>query len=529
MANSDINIFVRAFDKTASAFKSVNTKLANLKMSWVDVVAVYKIAETAMRTVVRAINAVTTASSEQEDAVNRLGYALRLQGGNITQIMDDYTKLANTIQMSTRYGDEAILDVMKTLVGLGNVAPENMQRATQAVVDFATITGRDISTASLLIAKASQGSTAELSRYGIVIDDTVPKGKKFEAVLALIEKRFGKSAQNDANTYAGLLAKIGNQYGDILEKIGGLITENVVVLGTLRAIEKVLIGINTVAEKIGKNKALIGSILPFPFNMIGMFSKDKPDEIIPKDEPAKMSAMATYFEQFKKGFGSGIQKMKDEYVDFSTNVQTMTANMAKNIETTLGDVFYDGLTNNLKGAKEIFHEFCNSLLREWINMSVRMSLYGIGGESSGGGWLPSLLKMGAGAIAGAVGRGIGSAFNPATQLAVGGVKDMGSGAYSHGVVFGNGQSYLIPSQQLGTTYVGSNGLYMLHRGEQVVPPSTVRERNQGGGRGGDIINVFNISAMDSQDIMRRRKDIANAVAVEIKNNAGIRGVIKEQK
>ncbi len=46
-----------------------------------------------------------------------------------------------------------------------------------------------------LLGKAYAGNTSALGRYGIVVDETIPKAEKFEAVLRQLEARFGGAAQ----------------------------------------------------------------------------------------------------------------------------------------------------------------------------------------------------------------------------------------------------------------------------------------------------------------------------------------------
>ncbi|MFZ2406971.1 MAG: hypothetical protein WAW41_17680 [Methylobacter sp.] len=88
-----------------------------------------------------------------------------------------------------------------------------------------------VSTAAELLGKAYAGNTMMLGRYGIIIDDTLKKGEKFDAVLKLLNQRFGGSAQAELLTYAGQWAKLKNQWSDIQEFLG------LVFLKTMQALQ----------------------------------------------------------------------------------------------------------------------------------------------------------------------------------------------------------------------------------------------------------------------------------------------------
>ena len=174
----------------------------------------------ALRPLINIIKSTTEAMTKQEDALKRLNYAMGIQGTQSKVVNNRLIEMSKGFQAVTRYGDEAVLEVMEKLITLGRVMPNQLERATQAVLDFSSASGRDLSMATLLIAKAATGFTGELSRYGIKIDENIPKTKKFSAVLEFIEKQMGGRAQQDIDSYGGKIKLLGNQYSDLKEKIG---------------------------------------------------------------------------------------------------------------------------------------------------------------------------------------------------------------------------------------------------------------------------------------------------------------------
>lgn len=190
----------------------------------------------------RVFSQILEGYAREEDSIKRLNNALKLQGTYTDILSDKYIKFSKSIQKSTRYGDEAVRELMQQLISVGNVAPGAMERATQAALDFAAATGRDLQTAALLVAKAAAGSTGELSRYGIVLEEGIPKAEKFEAVLRKLESRFGGMAQADIDTYSGKLEQLKNAWGDLGESAGKFAVKNLHLKETMDNLTAVLSG-----------------------------------------------------------------------------------------------------------------------------------------------------------------------------------------------------------------------------------------------------------------------------------------------
>jgi len=173
--------------------------------------------------VIQFFKSAVSAAIKQEDAVNKLNTALRIQGNFTAAASRELQEYASALQKTTRFGDETILGTQALLASFG-IQGEELKKTTQATLDLATATGTDLNAAALLLAKAFKGETGSLSRYGIILDENTPKSEKFSAAIAEINKNFGGSAQADAKTFGGAMAQLGNTLGDVGEEIGkGLI------------------------------------------------------------------------------------------------------------------------------------------------------------------------------------------------------------------------------------------------------------------------------------------------------------------
>jgi hypothetical protein len=86
--------------------------------------------------------------------------------------------------------------------------------------DISAATGKDLSSVTTALARASQGQFTALSKLGIPLDENIKKSKDFEKVVGLLNDQFGGAAETAANTFGGQLKILQGQFGEILETIG---------------------------------------------------------------------------------------------------------------------------------------------------------------------------------------------------------------------------------------------------------------------------------------------------------------------
>lgn len=174
----------------------------------------------------RFLEGAIEAATAQEDAINRLNQAMKLQGVFSEGLSEQYQRLAQSFQQSSRFSDDAIESVMQKLITLGNVAPSQMQLATKATLDLASALKIDLESAALLVGKAAEGNVSALQRYGIRVEEAGTRSQKFANALEEIEKRMGGAAAADINTFSGSVAQLGNAWNDFLEEVGNFIIQN---------------------------------------------------------------------------------------------------------------------------------------------------------------------------------------------------------------------------------------------------------------------------------------------------------------
>jgi len=146
------------------------------------------------------------------------------------------------------YGDEELLPMFAKLISMGDVEAGSMKRVMEAALDFSVVAG-SLETAVDLLTKASVGYTSTLSRYGIIIDESIPKSQKFEAALKIIESRTYGMQKAMTETTEGAIKQMKNAFGDLAEEIGKTLAP------TVTRISK---NLKLLFEWLGKSETFLG-------------------------------------------------------------------------------------------------------------------------------------------------------------------------------------------------------------------------------------------------------------------------------
>ncbi len=170
---------------------------------------------------IKFITSALKAQSTKIDSINKMNIALANQGNLLAGTSESLQEYASSLQKTTKFGDEQILMLQATLAGFG-MNEEQIKKTTIATLDMAEAKGIDATAAAELMGKAFVGETSMLSRYGIILDQNIPKNEKFAAALAQVNLKFGGQAQAGVATFSGKMTQLGNAFGDTMEAVGKL-------------------------------------------------------------------------------------------------------------------------------------------------------------------------------------------------------------------------------------------------------------------------------------------------------------------
>ncbi len=191
-------------------------------------------------------------ATEAEDALNKLSISMKAAGGFTQDARDKFTDYTAQLQRTTGVSDDAINANASLLVSIGKLKGEGLQQATKAALDFSKVTG-SLESSFMIVAKAAEGNTGALSRYGIKIDENIPKNERFAAAMRALNSQFGGMAESSLNTFSGAIQKLTVSFSDVLEETGKLFTQSPV----LRAVIGYLA--NAFADLADKIKAFAGT------------------------------------------------------------------------------------------------------------------------------------------------------------------------------------------------------------------------------------------------------------------------------
>jgi hypothetical protein len=123
--------------------------------------------------------------------------------------------------------------------------------------DISAATGKDLSSVTTALARASQGQFTALSRLGIPLDENIKKSKDFEKVVGLLNDQFGGAAETAANTFGGQLKILQGQFGEIVETIGAALLPYLQRFSDF-LVKNVAPAIQRITEVIGQKGLLAG-------------------------------------------------------------------------------------------------------------------------------------------------------------------------------------------------------------------------------------------------------------------------------
>jgi hypothetical protein len=171
----------------------------------------------------------------QEKAVAQLNAVLKSTGRFTEEASQGLQDFASSLQQTTTFGDEAILNAQSLLLTFKQIGGEEFPRATKAILDMSIAMDQGLKESTIQLGKALNdpitGLTA-LQRVGITFTDSqkdmirtmqeagdIAGAQKI--ILEELESQFQGSAEAARNTFGGALEGLSNTVGDLLEGKGG--------------------------------------------------------------------------------------------------------------------------------------------------------------------------------------------------------------------------------------------------------------------------------------------------------------------
>lgn len=224
-------------------------------------------------TLVNGFKDVTRAGAEYETEVIRLGQALRINNEYSEDAVKTFIALGDEMQANTKYAGGEIVNqiALAKAYGLTNEETEKLVRAS---VDLAAATGKDLSTATEVLAKTYSGQAGQLGKMVKGVNTLTEAQLLSGKAVDLVAKQYRGFAAAELQTFSGLIDKIGQNYEDLLEAFGRPITESGAVKQLLKEINDLIV--SGTDEAISNRQAIsdfVASFIEASFVSIGVIAK----------------------------------------------------------------------------------------------------------------------------------------------------------------------------------------------------------------------------------------------------------------
>lgn len=322
------------------------------------------------------------AARESQKALDDLSSALALNGQFTTEAVSNFEKFAGTLEKQTGINDDIITQNASLLVSFGKLSGEGLEKATKAAIDFSAATGKDLGTSFDLIAKAAAGNVEALGRYGIKVDQSIPKAERFAVALEQLQKKFGGLAEQRADTFEGTINKLENAFDSFAKAFGNLIVKSPVVRAVLKTVADI---VEDLTEKMkgfsaqAKFDQFLRDVISFGRGVVAYVVK--PIEIVFNSLVTGTSVIATAFfglanifakvhnwliefliapitNFFGETLGNFVSKFAPEMgqgiKDAFSGVSTTLIDVSKTTVDTIGNLYESSLATTIDAANTTF-------------------------------------------------------------------------------------------------------------------------------------------------------------------------------
>ena len=169
--------------------------------------------------IVAGLGAVAVAAAGEEKEMAILEQTLRNNTGATREQAAAVEDWITKTQNATAIADGELRPALGALVAVTKDTGK-AQELLGTAMDIATAKGTSVSSMAEAIAKAYNGNTSILSRYGVATKDAAGNALTFDQIMQNAAETFGGTTAAAADTAAGSMAKLKNSFADIAEDLG---------------------------------------------------------------------------------------------------------------------------------------------------------------------------------------------------------------------------------------------------------------------------------------------------------------------
>ena len=158
-------------------------------------------------------------AAAEEDARVLLANAIRNTTSATEADIVATNQWIESTQLATGVLDSDLRPALSKLLGITNDI-KSAQVLLGIAMDTSAGSGRDLSTVTTGLMRASTGNLAGMSRLGIILPENVRKSKDFGKALEYLAARYSGAASEKANTFGMKIARMGIAFDEAKESLG---------------------------------------------------------------------------------------------------------------------------------------------------------------------------------------------------------------------------------------------------------------------------------------------------------------------
>lgn len=332
---------------------------------------------------------------EAEKAVKQFNFALKAAGVYTDEVSKSFQGYAQSLQKVTGVQDEVILRGAQTLMQIGELSGQALNRSIIASLDFAAARGIDAAEAFDMLSRAAQGNVMPFAKLGVEFQKNATDAQKFEQVLQFIEGRFKGAAKEATTGFQGALNNLSNTWSDLLENFGQATTGSSFAIQAINALADSLKWVQVFASAAWAQIKNMGAALEY----LGAIGVSTMNAITMMD----MSRLTTGISQATEAYKAHIVENNNAIISYDSLNAQMTEATIPNFErhkqaTDAAKVSIQ----ELRGAQEEYQIFMESQQSTIQNM--------VDGFVSGMATMSQSARQMGSVVANTFKNGIGNAF-----------------------------------------------------------------------------------------------------------------------
>jgi phage-related protein len=187
---------------------------------------------------------------EDEAAQAKLAGTLERVAGATKETVAGVENYITKTSLAVGITDDQLRPAFDRLVrSTGDVS--KAQQALDLALNISAATGKSLETVTAAVGKALDGNATSLGKVAGGFEASELKGKSFSELLPILTERFGGAAQEQAETFAGKMDRLGIAFSEAKETVGSFVLDAITPLVT-NFVDNVIPAISTVATDIGE-------------------------------------------------------------------------------------------------------------------------------------------------------------------------------------------------------------------------------------------------------------------------------------